>query len=160
MWEKLTPDDIERARQRLTDRRAEIEQELRGLDDQWREIATLEQLIGAFARIYMSSPTEPMAPERAEPQLIAATDNGPPPPGSLPPATALAPDLTEPADLAPETAEWAAARAPAGVNANRAETETGGLSALVVTALTGSAENAELRQRAQNIAQSQRAAGD
>jgi len=159
MWEKLTPDDIERARQRLTDRRTEVEQELRGLDDQWREIGVLEQLVGAFARVYMSSPTgsiRPMAPERTAPQLIAAIDDSPCISDSLTlPTIALAPESSERADLALDQAQ--SAPALAAVNPNSAVAETGRVSDLVVTPLPGGAEHAELRP---HVPLPQRAAGD
>ena len=60
VWEQLTPNDIERARNELGTRRAEIlarhAEELRGLDGDQAQLDTLEQAIAAFAKKFNLSP--------------------------------------------------------------------------------------------------------
>ena len=78
MWENLSPVDIDRARQQLARRRIEIEQELRSLDDKWREIGVLEQLIEAFTRTYMnvaSRSIQAIAPQKTPTPLAGTTEN-------------------------------------------------------------------------------------
>jgi hypothetical protein len=78
MWEKLTPADIERAKQVLADRRRELEAELSGLDEKWRNIGILQQLIDAFVREHMSSAASSVQPTNTEtrqaPMLVALGD--------------------------------------------------------------------------------------
>src|SRR6266498_1488988 len=68
MW-TITPDDIRRAKEELTRRRSAAEaqhaEELKAIDAELAEIATIEQAAGAFARKYKSSPP-PNGPEQPE----------------------------------------------------------------------------------------------
>jgi hypothetical protein len=60
VWEQLTPNDIERARNELGVRRAELlarhAEELKGLDADQSQIETLEQAIAAFATKFNLAP--------------------------------------------------------------------------------------------------------
>jgi len=59
MWERLTPADVDHARNRLATSRAEMLRrhaaELNALDAQQDEVETLERLMAAFAKKYLSS---------------------------------------------------------------------------------------------------------
>ena len=59
MWERLTPADLDLAKNRLTISRAEMLRrhaaELNALDAQQDEIETLERLVATFAQKYLSS---------------------------------------------------------------------------------------------------------
>ena len=81
MWEKLTPDDIARARNSWMLTRADTlgrhAQELRDLDDEQDKIEELERLIGAFAEKYASSATtagQPTTPSNEQPTEAVALE--------------------------------------------------------------------------------------
>lgn len=65
MWERLTPADVDHARNRLATSRAEMlrrhAEELRALDAQQDDIETLERLLARFAQTYLGSETEQSA---------------------------------------------------------------------------------------------------
>jgi hypothetical protein len=84
MWEKLTPDDIDRARHKLALERAETlsrhAQELRDLDIERGRIEELERLIAAFAEKYTASGASSLQPvtqseEHAAPAVAGIADN-------------------------------------------------------------------------------------
>ena len=54
MWDQLTPNDIERAKNEIEERRAEMlarhAEELKGLDADQSQLETLEQAIASFLR--------------------------------------------------------------------------------------------------------------
>lgn len=87
MWERLTPADLDRAKNRLTKSRAEMLRrhtaELNALDAQQDEIETLERLVATFAQKYLSSDiaasmlaAEPPL-EQANPAVAFETEKGP-----------------------------------------------------------------------------------
>jgi hypothetical protein len=59
MWERLTPADLDHARNRLATSRAEMlrrhAEELRALDAQQDDIETVERVVARFAQKYLSS---------------------------------------------------------------------------------------------------------
>jgi hypothetical protein len=62
MWDQLKPTDIERAKNELGERRAEMlarhAEELKGLDADQSQLETLEQAIASFLRKFNSSSPE------------------------------------------------------------------------------------------------------
>jgi hypothetical protein len=82
MWERLTPADLDHARNRLATSRAEMlrthADEIRALDAQQDDIETLERLLASFAQKYLSSATVRSAITAASPleqtNLDVATD--------------------------------------------------------------------------------------
>ena len=65
MWKKLTPDDVERAKQELIRQRAETlaryAEELKSLDAQDAEVAALEQAINTFIKKFQKEDAEVVA---------------------------------------------------------------------------------------------------
>jgi hypothetical protein len=59
MWEHLTPEDIQRVKQRLAVSRAEMlgrhAEELKELDAQQEDLAAFERLVSGFAQKYLAS---------------------------------------------------------------------------------------------------------
>ena len=80
MWERLTPADLDRAKNRLTTSRAEMLRrhaaELNALDAQQDEIETLERLMAAFAHRYLSSEIAASMPAAESPLEQANTAVG------------------------------------------------------------------------------------
>ena len=74
MWEKLTPDDIARAKHKLSLTRAAIlsqhAAELKVLDTQQEEIDKFEHLVGAFAEKYVKADKPAPQPARLDEQSI------------------------------------------------------------------------------------------
>ena len=86
MWERLTPDDIDRARHKLAVERAETlsrhAQQLRDLDIERGSIEELERLIAAFAEKYTASGVSSLEPvteaEEQSTEAIALVEHAPP----------------------------------------------------------------------------------
>ena len=87
MWERLTPADIEQAKQRLAGERvmtlARHAAELEALTAEERQIEDLERLAGAFVEKYMSGDTgaaqtiTPAAEEATQSSVIVEETNRP-----------------------------------------------------------------------------------
>ena len=80
MWERLTPTDIQQARERLALQRADLlrrhAEELKSLDTERDDIESLERLIGSFTQKYVKSAAAHGEPaHHAEARPVAPAPN-------------------------------------------------------------------------------------
>jgi hypothetical protein len=80
MWERLTPTDIQQARERLALQRADLlrkhAEQLKSLDTERDDIEALERLIGSFTQKYVKSEAAQGEPaHHSEAQLAAPVPN-------------------------------------------------------------------------------------